>query len=260
MPFPPAVVNRLAQFSGPNVQSVRVGEFHQCFDVLLSHQSCPLNLSWAKAKLHLAAHDNNAGFKASTIVSRTCLRAAAVDRQPDWPAVYLLAMIWGFGETNGKPAKDGPPKLFVSTQTADVAIKLDKVAAEVVAGNLAASFDAICTQDGGAKLRQMGTSFGTKFLFIVGMRLRQEAVHPLVFDRRIAKALLALRAGFPDDLNATDFPWFKVADGAEYQSYCSCIKETAALMNKVEGGFYDQWDSYKLEQLLFERAENIGEQ
>lgn len=149
MPFPPAVVNRLAQFSGPNVQSVRVGEFHQCFDVLLSHQSCPLNLSWAKAKLHLAAHDNNAGFKASTIVSRTCLRAAAVDRQPDWPAVYLLAMIWGFGETNGKPAKDGPPKLFVSTQTADVAIKLDKVAAEVVAGNLAASFDAICTRMAG---------------------------------------------------------------------------------------------------------------
>ena len=90
------------------------------------------------------------------------------------------------------------------------------------------------------------------------MRLPPEAVQPLVFDTRIGEALLALRKRFPEDLNEINFPWLKVTNGKEYESYCSCIKDTASLMNQVENAPYHQWDAYKLEQLLYEQTKKIA--
>jgi len=163
-------------------------------------------------------------------------------------------MLWGFGET----AKDGPAKLFVSTQTQLAEAKLTRVANQVLAGNLAAAFDDFCLTEGSSKLKQVATSFGTKFIFAVGMGLHRNAIRPLVYDGRIGAAIKSLKTHFPAEMTRAIFPWLEdVKCGTNYLAYCACINETAVLMNPVGAEPNDHWDAYKLEQLLFQHGKNI---
>jgi hypothetical protein len=255
MPFPPAVIQHLANFGAPAEQVVPINKFFECYDILLSHQACPLRQTWTETKAHLAAQNGNLPLGGDTNITRNCLSGAVAVPVPNWPVVYLLTMLWGFGKRD----KAGPAKLFVSTKTPDVAGKIVTVAELVLAGNLVAAFNGFCVNGGGSKLREVGKAFGTKFLFVAGMQLPPTVIRPLVFDDNIKKALAALRAHFPDHLNAVNFPWFKVRNGAEYEAYCTCINETAAAMNGIEGAAHVHWDAHKLEQLLFEHKANIAQ-
>ena len=260
MHFPPQAITHLAAFSAPIEQAVHVGKFIECHDILLSHS--PLAIDWDKVKEHISLHNGGNTLSSNSIITRECL---AVDefQQPNWPAVYLLSMVWGFGETNGRPAKDGPAKLFVSTQTPQAAQRINNAAGRVLAGDLAGAFDSLCVIDGASKLSEIGPSFGTKFLFAVGMHLAlflptQNPIRPLVYDARIKKALDKLFASFQANMPAQDFLWMDVKEGVHYEAYCACISESATLMNRNSRAVHVHWDAYKLEQLLFEQAGNIA--
>jgi hypothetical protein len=255
MPFPPAVIQHLANFGAPAEQVVPINKFFECYDILLSHPACPLHQTWTETKAYLAAQNENLPLGVNTNITRNCLSGAVAVPVPNWPVIYLLTMLWGFGERD----KAGSAKLFVSTKTPDVAGKIVAVAELVLAGNLVAAFNGFCVNGGDSKLHEVGKAFGTKFLFVAGMHLPPDAIRPLVFDENIKKALAALRAQFPHDLDAMAFPWFDVNNGAEYESYCSCINEAAAAMNEIEGAANVHWDAYKLEQLLFEHQANIAQ-
>lgn len=255
MPFPETAINFLQGIDPPGDQDIRVGRFYQCYDILLSHNDCPLAANWGHAKAHIAAISENGRFDHNSRITRGFLEQFMILPQlayepppTDYGAVYLLAMLWGYGSTGNKPAKDGPAKLFVSTQTDGALAKLELVANFVMVGGLAKAFDLFCLPNGDCKLRETGPSFGSKFLYAVGLALDDDIqTRPLVFDSRIDRSLKALMNLAPvNDQNRVAMEeWIRMTTGEHYAAYCACMAETAPLINQA-------WSAYVLEQLLFE--------
>lgn len=234
MPLAQVALEILSHFAPPGDQEICVGEFYECYDILLSSNACPLSEQWNVAKTCITP----GALAANSIITRQHLNNASNQVEPNWPAVYLLAMVWGFGSVVDTPAKDGPAKLFVSTQTTGAEERIIRTANLVLGGNLQDAFGGLCKADGANKLRQIGSSFGTKYLYAVGLRNPADAnPKPLVFDARVKRSLRALPGGPP--------AWLPMNQPNHYHDYCACMGESADILG-------DAWTAYNLEQLLFE--------
>ena len=213
-------------------QNIRIGRFFICYDVLLSSQRLGLEKEWARVKKYIALNNNDA----NEVGPRSAIARESLERSRNsgsgglnWMEIYILSMLWGYGETNGRPAKDGPTKLFVSLATPDSNEIICQAAKFICDGDIKAGFELFCAGD--RHLEEVGVAFGTKFLFAVGLTVPNAQVKPLVFDSRIKNSLEAL--GY--EINALD--------ATEYLVFC---REMADIATRITVPVD------KLEQFLFE--------
>ena len=220
-----------------NPQRIRIGRFLPCYDRLLSDPTLGFREEWEWAKRFIARRNKAKVVNESHLISRPDLKEAAGQCAGNWTRVYILAMLWGYGASTGQPAKDGPAKLYLSLRTQDARNIIERAAGEIIQGNLEAGFTHFCI--GESKLKEVGVSFGTKFLFAVGLVGNAVDVKPLVYDARIHKSLEALDYNYPAPSGLR---------AADYVRYCNLMSWLAKQINA---------DAGQLEQLLFEKKGNF---
>lgn len=159
--------------------------------------------------------------------------------------LFVATMIWGFGDKD----EAGPVKLFLAVRTPGFDDTLKKCAEEVAQGHLACAFCSI------RELNEIGPSFGTKFLYALGVS-SQLKVKPLVLDGVVTKALQrgmgedeANRRFLLDKLYYTSAK-AKAEAGKAYQHYCESMSQWAKDLD-------DGITSEQLELFLFSCGKNL---
>jgi hypothetical protein len=135
-------------------------------------------------------------------------------------------MLWGYGENDDS----GPVKLFYALNTKNAENIIKSTAEQVLNGKLK---DAFVTIRG---LREIGASYGTKFLFAAG-QARPLTPQPLVLDGKLAKALhnwwSENEANRRFDLGSKDYSYPKgIKRAAEgYFAYCDELQNIAGQLS-----------------------------
>ena len=210
------------------IQSIRIEKLFECYDRLLFD-----NNAWLEAKNWLSK---------KKFITRDDLRNLATDcstSKKAWSVLFIVTMLWGYGEKDDS----GPVKLYFALKTPDASRIINNTAGLISLGKLTEGFLEI------RKLNEIGGSYGTKYLFSVGLAFNLNP-RPLVLDRKVEKSLKAL---WGDDaekyfrLKERTYTYEKgamrAADG--YLKYCIALETAAAkLTNPVT--------PVLLEQFLFE--------
>jgi hypothetical protein len=213
-------------------QKVPVGRFLPCYDRLLLDKP-----PWTNAKRILG---NN------RVISRAHLKAVASSCQQgreSWPSLFVLAMLWGYGENDDS----GPVKLFFALGDPEQERIIEHTATQLLAGQLSTALLTI------RELPKIGTSYGTKFLYAAGS-VSIHAPSALVLDENIVKALRRVWGQECADtlfhLKAMKYTYAKGKSRAAtgYVAYCQTMEAVGAELD-VEPA--------KLEQFLFENAATV---
>jgi hypothetical protein len=173
------------------------------------------------------------------------MSAAAHGGAISWSSLFMATMIWGFG------AKDerGPVKIFLAIHTPGAAQIISDTVACVYECQLAEALVSI------RRLDEIGTSFGTKFLYAAGLGCLFDP-KPYVLDSKVIKAL---RHGLGENVANDRFGLSAVASthksGIEtaangYANYCSALKEWA-------NGLGDGINPEQLELFLFQNSDTF---
>ena len=215
-------------------QRIRVERYFECYNLLLAR-----NPSWEAAVSWLGERRE---------ISRDNLKQLATSCQIGsnrWSTLFVVTMLWGYGENDDS----GPVKLFFAlVKTPNAERVIDATANYVNDGDLANAFIKI------RDLRMIGTSYGTKFLFAVGLGSQVDP-KPLVLDNKLTKALCNWWgkevADKQFDLLVKDRSNPKGLQRAAkgYMAYCSEIQVIANKLNPP-------CPPEQLEQFLFENPVN----
>ena len=157
-----------------------------------------------------------------------------------WPTLFTISMLWGYGENDDS----GPVKLFYALNTKNAEGIIQSTADYVASGRLT---DAFVTIRG---LKEIGASYGTKYLFAVGRAYRLSP-EPLVLDGKLVKALRNWWGGNEADqrfnLGAKDYSYPKGIERAAkgYVAYCEELQ-------RIAGQLGPAYSPDMVEQFLFE--------
>jgi hypothetical protein len=249
MPFSKESQKLLAKLRCPKPQTIPIGKLFESHDILLSHNSNPFVKQWQVVKKRIELENTNVALP-NWKISRCAIEKAATACSVDWVELYILTMVWGFGATDD----GGPYKLRTSLCASGARNAIEGTAEMVLRGELASAFDNFCTAKGKGRLPETGESFGSKFLYAVGLNSRWKdcnfGYQPLVFDGKIISSLKGL--GYWPERFKDNGKRYKnnkpVFDGGLYVKYCEDIATEAARLH---------WPSTALEQSLFENSKAL---
>jgi hypothetical protein len=254
MPFSPAaqaILDKILDKLPPQKpQATPIAKLLECHDILLSHASNPFRDQWAAVKARIESHNKDKEQRKWTI-SRDMIEKTARASSVDWIEVYILTMVWGFGASDD----GGPYKLRTSLRADRAKQKIEETAEMVLKGELCRAFDHFCTAKGEGHLPETGESFGSKFLYAVGLNSRWKDLkyeyQPLVFDSKIIASLNGVLAYWPKRFKGNGEPYKNnkpVYDGGLYRQYCEDIANQASRLKMT---------STALEQSLFENNKHL---
>jgi hypothetical protein len=160
-----------------------------------------------------------------------------------WTALFMVTMLWGYGDRD----KAGPTKLFLSLTTPK-ADSIIRASAEHVRG----SGDFLPALDEIWKLDQCGFSYGTKWLFAVGLSCPY-SIRPLVMDSNVAAALCELRGRNLAEALYGVSAWRRAEVKAGYARYCADMGNWAAVLkcrsDQIERFLYENSSKKRISRL-----------
>lgn len=147
---------------------------------------------------------------------------------PDVPTVFLWTMQWGY-QSEGTGAYRTDVALS-SRNRVPAEIRLASIFAKASQGDLSGAFSLM--RGSGSRVRNMNTSFGTKFLYFAGYdETNALAGQPLILDKRVASALYKV-LGNPSDIPST----FKILTTCTYDHYRWYIDTAAKIRDDYVPG------------------------
>jgi len=161
---------------------------------------------------HLQELSGNRLANLPSALSRGEIFSVAQGANADPITAFLWTMAWGHNGTNY-----GATRVNKITADPNAAAKIAQIVALAQAGSIQAAFDGLHRQ---YRLTGLGTSFGSKLIYLAGFDPIPDSTQPLIFDSLVAKALAEVI-----DPALAQASWnYQTRNWAEYWVYCDLVR------------------------------------
>lgn len=153
-------------------------------------------------------------------ISRQNIKALAQRIEPGVPFATLVSGVFTWGA--GKRAWIWPSRLRRLSEDADNLERLRQLCIAAKTLSPLESYSLLRSSDWSTRVKGLGPSYGTKFLYFSGFDSRSDGDAPLILDKRVAASIRVFASGVGEEFApALDFNWSPLA----YAEYVDLARE-----------------------------------